>query len=186
MKQGIFVYIDLSGSSHLVGRLWMRQVRGRESATFEYTPSWLAHPDRFALEPLLSLDQGAHHTLPGHAVFGAIGDSTPDRWGRMLIQRAERNQARAEKRTLRTLTEEDYLLAVGDFMRQGALRFKLDQEAPFLASQEVHKIPPMVKLGALLNATMKIGTDEDQTSDLQFITSPRIFPWWRTSQSVSD
>src|SRR5437899_4872418 len=49
------------------------------------------------------------HTGQGKALFGAIGDSAPDRWGRMLMGRAERRAAKREKRTARTLREIDYL-----------------------------------------------------------------------------
>ena len=81
MENEIFVYADLDGSSTLVGRLWTR-VRGkRESASFEYDSSWLKRPDRFALEPALELGEGAFHTRSDKPLFGAIGDSAPDRWG---------------------------------------------------------------------------------------------------------
>jgi hypothetical protein len=36
--------------------------------------------------------------MAGRLIFGAIGDSAPDRWGRVLIQREERRKAREEKR----------------------------------------------------------------------------------------
>src|SRR4051794_16816629 len=99
----VLVYVDLGGSPQLAGRLWTRNRRGRESATFEYDPQWLGHRARFALEPDLTLGEGPHHTAPGRRIFGALGDSAPDRWGRVLIQREERRRARTEKRTPRTL-----------------------------------------------------------------------------------
>src|SRR5262249_42425488 len=123
MERDIFVYVDLKGTPHLVGRLWTRQAKGKESASFEYDERWLAHSGRFALEPALVLGEGQYHTSAGRSLFGAIGDSAPDRWGRVLIQREEQRKARAEKRTPRTLSESDYLLGVGDISRQGALRF---------------------------------------------------------------
>ncbi len=172
MSQEIFVYVDLQGIPHKVGRLWMRSTQGRESASFEYDPEWLAHGERFALEPLLSLGQGAHHSQPGHAVFGSMGDSAPDRWGRMLIRRNERRKARQEERTPRTLTEADYLLAVGDFTRQGALRFSTEENGPFLTPQEQQSIPPLVRLGDLLHAAMRISADEEEDNDLQLLLAP--------------
>ena len=70
----IFVYADLQGVSYRVGTLWTRHHRGKESASFEYAPSWLTHPERVALEPTLQLLSGSTHTLAGHTLFGAIGD----------------------------------------------------------------------------------------------------------------
>ena len=44
MDKEILVYVDLQGTPQLVGRLWARMRKDRESATFEYDKSWLAHP----------------------------------------------------------------------------------------------------------------------------------------------
>ena len=124
----IDVFIDLPPSPEPVqaGRLWSHFRKGRESASFEYNREWLANPYRFALEPLLPLADGTFHTTPGQSVFGAIGDSTPDRWGRILMRRAELARARAANESPRTLSELDYLLRVNDEARQGALRFSED------------------------------------------------------------
>lgn len=51
-------------------------------------------------------------------------DSSPDRWGRTLMDRREAILARKEKRKARKLFEEDYLLGVYDAYRMGGLRFK--------------------------------------------------------------
>ena len=50
MDKDVLVYVDLQGMPHLVGRLWARLRKDRESATFEYDKSWLANPDRFSLD----------------------------------------------------------------------------------------------------------------------------------------
>src|SRR5206468_11097299 len=79
-------------------------------------------------------------------LFGAIGDSAPDRWGRLLMRRAERRRAEYEKQTPRTLREIDYLLMVDDEARQGALRFAAGDSGPFLAVHGPSKIPPLIEL----------------------------------------
>ena len=118
MDRELEVHVELSGTTSLVGRLWSRSIRGRESATFEYDPDWLRSDFRFPLAPLLSMDAGRHHTEAGKAIFGAIGDSAPDRWGRALMRRAERRTANRSSRDPRTLLEIDYLLMVDDALRQ--------------------------------------------------------------------
>lgn len=102
MDRQIFVYVDLDKAPHLVGRLWLRVRNRTEGATFQYDPTWLKNPERFALEPALQMDAAPYHTEAGKRLFGAIGDSAPDRWGRALMLRAE---ARREKKqvTHRTL-----------------------------------------------------------------------------------
>lgn len=166
----LLVFVDLDSVPHLVGRLWSRRARNRESATFEYDTTWLANPARFALEPALALGGGPQHTQQGRALFGAFGDSAPDRWGRRLIQRQERRQAEREGRAPRSLGEADYLLGVGDIARQGALRFKETENGPFLGDGKV--IPPLVRLGDLLNAAARVETDTEDDEDLRLILAP--------------
>jgi serine/threonine-protein kinase HipA len=114
MNREVLVYIDLEGKPALVGRLWARTHRERQSATFEHDKSWLNHPERFSLEPALRLGPGPFHTPSDRPLFGAIGDSAPDRWGRVLMRRAERRRAERERRSPRTLREIDFLLLVDD------------------------------------------------------------------------
>src|ERR1700719_3831749 len=93
MERQVFAYVDLDGVPHLVGRLWGRVRKNKEGATFEYNDAWLQHPNRFSLEPALKLGPGPFHTSADMPMFGAIGDSAPDRWGRGLMRRMERRRA---------------------------------------------------------------------------------------------
>lgn len=65
MERLVFVYVDLDGVPHLVGRLWGRVGKNKEGATFEYNDAWLQHPNRFSLEPALKLGPGPFHTFAG-------------------------------------------------------------------------------------------------------------------------
>ena len=89
METEVFVYVDIAGAPHLAGRLWARTRKARESATFECDPDWLQSADRFSLEPALMFGPGPFHTPSDKPLFGAIGDSAPDRWGRVLMRRAD-------------------------------------------------------------------------------------------------
>lgn len=171
MEKGVFVYLDLLGASHLVGRLWGRMRKSRESATFEYDKTWLAHADRFALEPALKLGPGPFHTPSDKPLFGAIGDSAPDRWGRVLMRRAERRRAERAGETPRTLWEIDYLLMVDDEARQGALRFAEREGGPFLAHAAT-TIPPLIELPRLLSAAEHVASDSDTDEDLRLLLAP--------------
>ncbi len=172
MDREIFVYIDLNGEAMPVGRLWSRIRKGRESASFEYDQAWLENPQRFALEPALTLAPGPFHTLPGKALFGAIGDSAPDRWGRVLMRRAEHRRARQKGETPRTLFEADFLLLVDDEARQGALRFRTDPTGPFLAPENGFRIPPLVELPRLLSAAERVVAEREDDEDLRLLMAP--------------
>src|SRR5579863_4028717 len=139
--------------------------KDRESATFEYDKNWLAHPERFSLEPALKLGPGPFHTPSGKPLFGAIGDSAPDRWGRVLMRRAERRRAERERRAPGALREIDFLLMVSDEARQGAMRFARNDGGPFLAEQGPSPIPPLLDLPRLLAASQSVLDDTDTEAD---------------------
>jgi serine/threonine-protein kinase HipA len=172
MDAEVLVHIDLDGVLHLAGRLWTRLRKGRESATFEYDKTWLAHPARFSLEPALQLGPGPFHTQAGKPLFGSIGDSAPDRWGRVLMRRAERRRGEQAGETPRTLSEIDYLLRVNDEARQGALRFTRQPGGPFLAPNDAHPIPPLIELPKLLSAAERVGVDTGSDEDLRLLLAP--------------
>lgn len=150
----------------------MRTRKDRESATFEYDKIWLAHPERFSLEPALKLGPGPFHTPSDQPLFGAIGDSAPDRWGRVLMRRAERRRADREGQTPRTVREIDYLLMVDDEARLGALRFAEREGGPFLAEYGPTKIPPLIALPRLLSAPEHALSDTDTDEDLRLLLAP--------------
>ncbi len=165
------VYIDLDGTPRPIGLLRRAARRGGESVIFEYDPDWLADPDRFSLEPALTVGPGPFVPAAGHTFFGSIGDSAPDTWGRRLMQRAERRRAGFEKRPPRTLSEADYLLGVSDVSRLGALRFREAGQDRFQAPT-ADGVPRLVELGRLLEVTERILRDEETDEDMQLIFAP--------------
>jgi serine/threonine-protein kinase HipA len=168
----VLVHVDLDGIPVPAGRLWARERRGRESASFEYDPRWLTHPARFALEPALTLGPGPFHTPAGRSLFGALGDSAPDRRGRVLMRRAERRRAERAGETPRTLREIDNLLRVDNEARQGALRLSEVEGGPFLATAEASRIPPLIELPRLLSAAENVIDDTDTDEDLRVLSLP--------------
>jgi serine/threonine-protein kinase HipA len=143
-----------------VGRL--HAAERNSSLSFEYAPQWLQRDDAFAIDPAsLPLQRGAHH---GTALFGAIQDCGPDRWGRVLIERAVRKKILAQK----PYRDIDYVLALDDASRIGALRFRVDANSRFLAAA-IGKLPPLVRLNALLHATDAIHSETETAQDLRFL-----------------
>jgi serine/threonine-protein kinase HipA len=172
MEKEVFVYADLNGTPVLMGKLFARARGNRESATFEYDEGWLASDERFALDPALQLTAGAFHTGADKPLFGAIGDSAPDRWGRVLMRRAERRRAEAAGETARTLREIDYLLLVSDEARMGALRFAVEEGGPFLAPVGQTPVPPLIELPRLLSAAQRVIDEDESDEDLRLIFAP--------------
>ena len=169
MDRQVLVYSGRGDYAGCVGRLWLRVRANRGSASFRYDPGWLQHPTRFALDPSLELGGGAYHTETERPLFGAFDDSAPDRWGRMLLRRAERRDAQRERRTPRALSEADFLLGVDDEACQGALRFRETPEGPFLAPPDPRRVPPLVELPRLLGAADRVAAESESDEDLRLL-----------------
>ena len=113
-----------------VGELRYNQQGRRENAAFTYTSEWLANEERFAIDPTLPLVSGFQfHARRGEGSLfhGAIADTEPDGWGRRVILRdhaRRREAARSQHHAARmdVLGELDFLLAVDDESRVGALK----------------------------------------------------------------
>jgi len=156
------VYASINGDSVLAGRLHSHHGRRAETATFAYSDSYLADPRAYALEPGLPLFSGAQHTPVGLALFRSFADSSPDRWGRRLITRAERIRAQSA----RTLGEFTYLLGVRDDLRQGALRFAQPGTTTFIADDETG-VPALTDLPKLLDLADRAESDTADYDDLR-------------------
>src|SRR5665213_2185899 len=165
------IHIELAGATRSVGLLRRHAARGGETITFEYDPAWLADPGAFSLEPALGLTRGVFTPRRGQALFGSIGDSAPDTWGRRLMQRSERRRAERAGRPVRTLAEADYLLGGSDDIRPGALRLRWAGDPTFQAPPRAG-VPALIELGRLLQITERILRDEETDEDLDLIFAP--------------
>ena len=83
----IYVYENwLSDTPSLIGRLYVDSVRGGESYSFEYDGAWLSNSAAVMLDPNLNLYGGRQYPIDKDK-FGLFADSSPDRWGRVLMKR---------------------------------------------------------------------------------------------------
>ncbi|WP_119306986.1 type II toxin-antitoxin system HipA family toxin [Cohaesibacter haloalkalitolerans] len=167
----IEVFLDAYGNLRRVGLLRRHAGAGRERVTYEHDEKWLEMPEAFQFDPSLPLTRGIH-TPPGRKeMFGTLGDSAPDTWGRELMRRKERRAAELEKRQARALHETDFLLGVLDETRLGALRFRFEGEEEFLAPRG-QGVPTIVALGKLLQASQRILRGDESDEDLLLIFAP--------------
>ena len=155
------VFLEVSGNPEPVGRLWFHG-RG-ESTSFQYATSWLQAAYRFALDPDLPLPRQplSRDVQHGIRLFGCFSDAGPDRWGRMLMQRAHPH----------TLTTADYLLGVDDGMRTGAFRFR-EPGGDFLAVPATIRIPPLTELPRLVAAAQRLEQGKGHPDDIRLLLRP--------------
>ena len=166
MTDTIEIHIDQSDGTRMVG--WFRYVdrRHSQSSVFEYADEWLGDPAAFAIDPEnLPLQDGPFYTSSSKSALpGALRDAAPDRWGRQLIKRAF-----SKAREKRVLSEIDYLLAVADHTRIGALRFRLEGKDSFDHDIGNFRVPPLIHLPALINAADAVQTNTETAEDLKLL-----------------
>ncbi|MEA2009327.1 MAG: HipA domain-containing protein, partial [Actinomycetota bacterium] len=160
------VVASLAGTDVLAGQLHSHRRRATESATFYYDQAYLARFDAYALDPALPLVAGALHTPVGLGLFNAFRDSAPDRWGRNLIMRRERQRASSTGETPRDVSEFDFLLGVRDDLRQGAIRFRDPQTGDYLEDDDIG-VPAVADLPQLLDIAASVETDSAAAPELR-------------------
>lgn len=146
----------------LMGHLTATPARGKEVFAFEYDKEWLSTAARQQLDPSMLLYRGPQYPAKNRENFGVFLDSSPDRWGRVLMRRREAQLARAEGRVERRLLESDYLLGVHDGHRMGAIRFRIDNR--FLDDNDELASPPWTSLRELEHASLQLerqGVEDD-------------------------
>lgn len=142
-----------------LGRLFAIPTRGRTVFSFSYDLDCLAQAPKATLDPNLQPVPGEQFAPEGRANFGMFLDSSPDRWGRVLMQRREAQLARDHKRPERKLVELDYLLGVFDGHRMGGLRLRIG-DGPFLDDNEDLASPPWTSLRDLEHASLALERDD--------------------------
>ncbi|MDQ2680978.1 MAG: HipA domain-containing protein [Candidatus Eremiobacteraeota bacterium] len=157
-----------------LGTLRVRQ--GRVGELFDFTFKDGALSDaalaKQKLDPDLGIFAGPQFPKDTRTTFGLFKDSSPDRWGEMLIRRRfDRDKRAGRVAQSARLGESDYLLGVHDAFRSGALRYKLDDDGPFLDNAESGAAPPFVRLRELEAASRAI---ENASND-----DPAVDGWLR-------
>jgi serine/threonine-protein kinase HipA len=157
----IIVYADWEalGAPQFMGVLTSSSSRGKEIFSFEYDKQWLQSPFAHTIDPDLGLYAGRQYSRDEKSNFGTFMDSSPDRWGRVLMERRESILARMENRPRRNLTESDYLLGVFDEHRMGALRFKKATSGVFVNNDRSFATPPWTSLRELEQASYHLEND---------------------------
>lgn len=172
-NKDIFVYADWKGLTEavLVGILNVSQLRGKEIFSFEYSSDGLNLPGIQSIDPDLQLFAGQQYLSDNKTNFGIFMDSSPDRWGRVLMKRREAILARKNNRKAVALMESDFLLAVYDQNRMGALRFKLNRDGEFLSHGQELAAPPWTLLRDLEYASLQLEDDHitDDNEELKWL-----------------
>lgn len=170
-RQQVQVCIGKAGLP-LGALVYMKQGR-RENCAFAYDEAWLDSPARFNVSADLQLTPGyqSHKAASVHdSVFhGAMADTAPDAWGRRVIARDHAKRRKGDPR-LPALTELDYLLAVDDFSRVGALRLRDSGGAWHQTVPPGRRsTPPLIELERIYQASRAVERGQETAEDLRYL-----------------
>ena len=165
-EKTIFVYDDFSMQNPtLMGILYVNSLKGGESYSFEYDREWLKKTSlKITLDSELMPYSGRQYPF-GKAIFGLFSDSSPDRWGRVLMNKRERILAGKEGRKPAKLYDSDYLLGVYDETRLGGIRFKTEPNGAFLSDDKETAAPPWASLRTLEEASRNFENEDTALSE---------------------
>ena len=155
------------GEPKLMGILRSTLIRGKEVFSFEYDQHWLESNFSLTLDPDLQFYSGLQYLSEEKSNFGIFLDSSPDRWGRVLMKRREAIIARKEGRKEKVLQETDYLLGVYDGHRMGAIRYKDSESGPFQNDNREMAAPPWASIRELEHAASVV--EEEDIDDEEYI-----------------
>lgn len=169
------IQVCLGETKTPIGTLVYETSGNRENSMFAYHSEWLASSVRFALSPDLPLQTGmifrakAKH---GSVFFDCFADTEPDGWGKRVILRDHIKRRKQELGTIDThpLNSLDYLLAVDDISRIGALRLLDESGIPQRLSPDTERgIPPLIDLAKVYRATQAVEREDETAADLAYL-----------------
>ncbi|MEO6155154.1 MAG: HipA domain-containing protein [Thermomonas sp.] len=156
------------GPATVIGGLTRDRSKTGDTVRFDYAAAWLSPRNpvpAFALDHDLPLAAGAHYSPFGaDHLTGIFVDCSPDRWGKMLMERREVIQARAQERKARILRGWDFLLGVNDESRMGALRLRDPERDAYMDSHWL-TAPPITDLRTLEHAAHKVERGANTVGD---------------------
>ncbi len=167
------VGVSIGKSGQPVGQLTYVKDGAREYSAFAYDNAWLNDPARFEVSSDLPLVAGhltrRAPTKDDSCFHFALADTEPDAWGRRVIARAHVKERKKDPQ-LPALTEFDYLSAVDDFSRLGALRLR-DASGRFLRTFEEGRraTPPLLELQRIYDASRAVETGNETAEDLKYL-----------------
>lgn len=161
MEKKILVYISINNKDALLGTVFVDNIKGKETYSFTYSDeATLNNLSNYIIDEDITFTRGRQFKIDSTSPYHFLEDSAPDRWGRNLIKRINKNK---------NLQFSDYLLGVSDISRMGALRYKLDINGPFLGEDD--NIPPLEFLNKFENAAYYYN-EFDLKEDWKILLSP--------------
>lgn len=158
-----YIQVDMNAKgfpqTELVGTLGCDTIRGNAAYQWEFDAQWLQEHRQTLISGDLQ-NAGGPQYCSGR-LFGFLQDAMPDRWGRRLIDKRERLLAAQENRSIRHLTDIDYLTQIDDTTRMGALRLREGEQ--LLGTEYVNTpVPPLTYLREFVDMAQEYERQDEQ------------------------
>ncbi len=170
MVNRVELSVTLGEKARPVGRVSVVDDGSRTFSLFEYTHTWLKDPKSFPISPELPLAAGPHVRKPATPAdpcfFFSLADSAPGAWGRKILDRARARSSGAESTPATAL---DYLCAVEDTFRLGALRVQRDAAPAGDNPSKPLTLPGLADLPQALGASWALEKGNAFNADWDFL-----------------
>ena len=149
----ILAAFDFLPQELLIGTLEYERLKGNASYRFSFNQAFLLRFPGLTLSADLGKFLGMQ-AASGN-LFSFLGDALPDRWGKALVDKKERMEAKEAGRIPRSFDDFGYLVRIDDFSRMGALRFKYNGRYIGLDNGKLN-VPPITNLDSFIREAQLI------------------------------
>ena len=160
----ILAAFDFLPKEIVIGTLEYERLKGNASYRFSFNQEFLLRFPNLAISADLGRFLGMQ--AASRNIFSFLGDALPDRWGRELINKRERIEAKENGRIPRTFDEFGYLVRIDDFSRMGAIRLKYNRKYVGLDNESLH-VPPIEELNSFIREAQMIEEAERNNTPFQ-------------------
>jgi serine/threonine-protein kinase HipA len=160
----ILAAFDFLPQEMVIGTLEYERLKGDASFRFSFNQEFLLRFPGLTI----SADLGKYLGMQAASgnLFSFLGDALPDRWGRALIDKKERMEAKEAERLPRSFDDFGYLVRIDDFSRMGALRFRLNGRY-IGADDSKLNVPPITNLHSFIREAQMIEEAERKNTPYQ-------------------
>ena len=160
----ILAAFDFLPQEMVIGTLDYERLKGDASFRFSFNQEFLLRFPGLTI----SADLGKYLGMQAASgnLFSFLGDALPDRWGKALVDKKERMEAKESERLPRSFDDFGYLVRIDDFSRMGALRFRLNGRY-IGADDSKLNVPPITNLHSFISEAQMIEEAERKNTPYQ-------------------
>ena len=160
----ILAAFDFLPQEMVIGTLEYERLKGNASFRFSFNQEFLLRFPGLTISADLGKFLGLQ--AASGSLFSFLGDALPDRWGKALVDKKERMEAKVAGRIPRNFDDFGYLVRIDDFSRMGAIRFKYNGKYIGQDNSKLN-VPPITNLDSFIREAQMIEEAERKNTPYQ-------------------